>query len=144
MANRWFTFYSPVRICWNISCNLLIFILPAKYSKHLCVILLLILKFLLKQRFCHCNLNSCCRIQALHTTLRVTTVLQWRVKTSELLRFLLNCLLWRLDSLRAVSFQYHGHCLDQQSEKELFPEAPSLLAGQRESEIRSAYRNTIG
>lgn len=40
-----------------------------------------------------------------------------------------NCLLWRLDAPRAVGFQYHGHCLGQQAEKELFPDLLTLLLG---------------
>lgn len=66
---------------------------------------------------------------------------------TELLKLLFNCLLWRLDTPEAAGFQYHGHCLYQQSEKELFPEARKHATGQEESEIRSplqAGRNTIG
>ena len=59
-----------------------------------------------------------------------TNCTKW-TKRSKLFKLLLKCLLWRLDTPRAVGFQYHGHCLDQQSEKELFPEAPSTLPGRR-------------
>lgn len=49
----------------------------------------------------------------------------------ELLKLLFYCLLWRLDTPEAAGFQYHGHCLYQQSERELFPEARSTLLGRR-------------